>query len=110
VATPTHDAYLENGTLAGLTVGTYIIAYAFGLVNIPGSTNFYKMRNIFRFLQRKFRFLRNFLDGSLERELKNLTDNASFLLCLQLFFICACLKMRVEPVSINICDLDNFVV
>lgn len=25
--TPTHDAYLDNGTLAGLTVDTLIIAY-----------------------------------------------------------------------------------
>lgn len=32
--TPTHDAYLENGTNIGLTVGIPIIAYAFMLVNI----------------------------------------------------------------------------
>lgn len=32
--TPKHDAYLENGTNIGLTVGILIIAYAFMLVNI----------------------------------------------------------------------------
>lgn len=33
--TPTHDAYLENGTLTGLTVGIYILSYASDPVNIP---------------------------------------------------------------------------
>jgi len=32
--TPTHDAYLDNGTEIGLTVGIYIIAYAIIIVNI----------------------------------------------------------------------------
>lgn len=34
--TPTHDAYLDNGTDIGLTVGNHIIAYAIETVNIPG--------------------------------------------------------------------------
>ena len=28
IVTPTHDAYLENGTDIGLTVGKFIVAYA----------------------------------------------------------------------------------
>ena len=28
IVTPTHDAYLENGTCIGLTVGESIVAYA----------------------------------------------------------------------------------
>lgn len=35
IVTPTHDAYLENGTNIGLTVGIHIIAYTFMPVNIP---------------------------------------------------------------------------
>ena len=31
---PTHDTYLDNGALAGLTVGNYMIAYALDGVNI----------------------------------------------------------------------------
>lgn len=34
IVTPTHDAYLDNGTVIGLTVGSLILAYAVGLVNI----------------------------------------------------------------------------
>jgi len=33
--TPTHDAYLENGTLVGLTVGILMISYVKSIVNIP---------------------------------------------------------------------------
>jgi hypothetical protein len=33
--TPTHDAYLENGTDIGLTVGKSMIAYVISDVNIP---------------------------------------------------------------------------
>jgi hypothetical protein len=33
--TPTHDAYLDNGTNIGLTVGKPIIAYVVWSVNIP---------------------------------------------------------------------------
>jgi hypothetical protein len=33
--TPTHDAYLDNGTNIGLTVGKPIIAYVVWAVNIP---------------------------------------------------------------------------
>ena len=33
--TPTHDAYLDNGTDLGLTVGSLIIAYSSKAVNIP---------------------------------------------------------------------------
>lgn len=36
VVTPTHDAYLDNGTDLGLTVGNLILAYAPGLVKIHG--------------------------------------------------------------------------
>ena len=32
---PTYDAYLDNGTNVGLTVGIIIITYAKLLVNIP---------------------------------------------------------------------------
>lgn len=35
LVTPTHDAYLENGTDIGLTVGNLILAYANQTVNIP---------------------------------------------------------------------------
>ena len=34
IVTPTHDAYLENGTDIGLTVGNLIIAYGDLDVNI----------------------------------------------------------------------------
>jgi len=34
IVTPTHDAYLDNGTSLGLTVGTLIISYAIFIVNI----------------------------------------------------------------------------
>ena len=34
IVTPTHDAYLENGTDIGLTVGKSMIAYAGLLVNM----------------------------------------------------------------------------
>ena len=33
VATPIHDAYLDNGTITGLTVGTTIISHFFDIVN-----------------------------------------------------------------------------
>jgi hypothetical protein len=31
---PTHDAYLENGTFAGLTVGIYIVAHKPSIVKL----------------------------------------------------------------------------
>ena len=34
IVTPTHDAYLGNGTDIGLTVGKLIVAYAGSLVNM----------------------------------------------------------------------------
>ena len=34
IVTPTHDAYLENGTCIGLTVGESIVAYAERFVNM----------------------------------------------------------------------------
>ena len=34
IVTPTHDAYLENGTCIGLTVGKPIVAYAEWFVNM----------------------------------------------------------------------------
>ena len=40
IVTPTHDAYLENGTYIGLTVGNYMIAYADNLVNILENISF----------------------------------------------------------------------
>lgn len=36
IVTPTYDAYLENGTDIGLTVGNLILAYARAPVNIHG--------------------------------------------------------------------------
>lgn len=36
IVTPTHDAYLENGTDIGLTVDSLILAYANEPVNIHG--------------------------------------------------------------------------
>lgn len=36
IVTPTHGAYLDNGTDIGLTVDDLILAYALGLVNIHG--------------------------------------------------------------------------
>lgn len=36
IVTPTHDAYLDNGTDKGLTVGNFILAYACRFVNIHG--------------------------------------------------------------------------
>ena len=34
IVTPTHDAYLDNGTDIGLTVGVSILAYAEWLVKV----------------------------------------------------------------------------
>ena len=35
IVTPTYDAYLDNGTDIGLTVGIIILAYAFRFVKLP---------------------------------------------------------------------------
>ena len=40
IVTPTHDAYLDNGTDIGLTVGSLIIAYSIITVNILENFNF----------------------------------------------------------------------
>lgn len=43
-ATPTHDAYLENGTYIGLTVGIYILAYVGEDVNIHKKIDFLRCK------------------------------------------------------------------
>ena len=40
IVTPIHDAYLDNGTDIGLTVGSLIIAYSIIAVNILENFNF----------------------------------------------------------------------
>ena len=46
IVTPIHDAYLENGTYEGLTVGDLIIAYEDKAVNILIHL-FWKIKNKF---------------------------------------------------------------
>lgn len=48
-AAPTHDAYLDNGTDIGLTVGILILAYAKTFVNILHNFSYREFKYTFQY-------------------------------------------------------------